>query len=175
MKISKQISRLINRTVYLQAPTSCNSSMLRVFNYIKGKKINDELETPPANIPANIAKWYKSFDSDTGAFLGVEFIDNRDLSTNGNIYSILISLTGGEGCSNICGNPVKICDGTCNNLPGVCIATLTVNITTGITYTVPDGEIDYAMNLLTFKKSNMLIYAGIAVVGLGIIYLATRK
>lgn len=157
-------------------PTTCNASMLRVFDYIKDKEINTNLESMPSTVPANTAKWYKAFDPNaTSTPIGIEFVDNRDTT---NEYLILIAAFNPANCPNTCGNPLRSCEDTCSNTnqSGPCLLTMTVNVSTGgITYTVPDSEIDYAMGQLGFVKSNALLYVAIAAVGLGVIYLATRK
>lgn len=61
-----------------------------------------------------------------------------------------------------------------NGGTGYVQATTNVVVYPPFSLTVPDAVVDEAMSSLP-TKSNILLYAGIAAVGIGILYLATRK
>lgn len=215
-------------------PITCNSSMQRVFDYIRGKTLDSSGLQFSSQIPevTIVHGWYKDNASNP------VYLDNRTSTTyivgmyiNGDVTSCnknpvenclcIITLSwdmipshqatatatvvGGEVTSINVTNPglnyTEVPDIIISGVGTGATATATVSTDglgtiTGITvtnsgsgyvqsstvvmvyfplsFTVPDSVIDEAMSSLP-TKSNILLYAALATVGIGVIYLATRK
>ena len=156
----------------LQPPTTCNSSMLRVFNVVNGKTIDDSnLPIIPFDIPVNVHQWYRNATILTS--IGVGYVDSRDPN---NIYIIVIATKStDQGCPSMCANiPVIKCVDICGVIDVPCIVTMTVT-PTNILYTVPNNIIDEAMSVIPIKSDNNMLYIVGGLVGLGLLYIIAKK
>lgn len=174
----KSVYDIINKSGLISElqPTTCNDSMILVYDKIKGKTIDiskmsyvDEASPEP---DVGIAKWYNYKN------LNVEFWDRRD-----SVYDYFIGIkVGGEPTfpdPNCCKqNPVQncICQSGTNKI--FCIVTFTMEraVPTNITFDVPLSVIDDAISTLpTVSSSNLVYYVLGGAVLIGMIYFTKRN